>query len=163
MYSDIPNENFFKQLKENDLKKYGDTFKDNLSEDQKKGLQEFLKYLHNEFINDENYSISATLTHEAFYSKHALSTDILIYPSVQSNKIGTNFAVHPNIADNMLELQRLYIVEINNYIPDNNKFSLTFMNFGEVVDNKIRWYNFPASDVKFREFINEDFTGIVEK
>lgn len=163
MYSNLSSENGFKQLVDNDLKKYNETFKGNLSESQQLGLQKLLKYLHNEFINDENYNISAVLTHEAMYSNHSYSTDILIYPSRQSNKIGTNFAVHPNIVDNLLELQKLYIIQVNDFNHEINKFNLTFMYYGNVINNKIMWNEIPKSQDEFRKIINEDFTGILEE
>ncbi|WP_313103115.1 hypothetical protein [Empedobacter sp.] len=116
-----------------------------------------MKFIHSEFINDNDYGLSSTLSHDVFYASHTYATDMLIYPSNQSNKLGVNFGIHPNFVDNSMYLHRLYIVEPLNIDIINSKFEITFIKYADVINNRFHWHNFPNDINEGIEIISNDF------
>ena len=157
LYSDLPEENFFKKLKDIEIQKIDKIFGDNLSQSQKNGLNELMKFIHTEFINDIDYSISSTLSHTRIYANHQYSADILIYPSNQSNRVGINFAIHPNYVNNMMEIKRLYIIKALKLINDQNNFEIKFKSYADLNNNRFIWKEMPDDLNEIRKIIQSDF------
>lgn len=112
-------------------------FENKLSKEQIDGLLEYLKFLDDSFIKDGNYLLSASIAHRTLYPKHNLPTDILMYPSIQTNFAGFNMAVHPNFINNNVAVKRFYIVEFESYSDINNSVNLKFLKYGDVKKNTI--------------------------
>ena len=125
--------------------------------DKKEGLMEYLQFLDNSFISDCDYSLSASLAHLALYSDHNLTTDILMYPSVQTRYKGVNMAIHPNFVENNMKITRFYITELNNYNPENGMINVSFTKYADIEKNYINWSNIFPEDKKWNNFIKEDF------
>lgn len=139
----LPKENHFNILKENIAQKIKEPFErefnKQMDKDQEAGLLEYLKYLHNCFIQDENYSLSAALAHRTLYAPHNCRTDILMYPSVQSMFKGVNMALNPNFVENNLKLTRLYILEFEVFNPQSGEMRINISGYAEVEKNVIMW------------------------
>ncbi len=157
LYTDLHNKNIFKEILGADFESIDNLFKDNLDHSQKEGVKEFLKFIHSEFISDNNYGFSSALSHDVFYASHTYATDILIYPSNQSNKLGVNFGIHPNFVDNSMFLHRLYIVEPSNIDIINSKFEITFIKYADVINNRFHWNFFPNNINEVIEIVSNDF------
>lgn len=165
LQTNLPDENQFNFLKEN-LQRNINTpfiksFDKKLDKDKEEGLLEYLKYLDTSFILDKDYSLSAFLAYRSLYADHNFRTDILLYPSVQSGKKGINMALNPNFVENNLKLTRLYVVEINNYIKENDKMNIAFYKYAEVEKNVIMWTNVKQKDEHFNELISQDFGNLL--
>jgi hypothetical protein len=157
----LPPNNFFIQINQNVVNKINEPFiksyNKKLKKNQKDGLLEYLKYLDSSFVNDIDYSISATLAHRTLFAKHDFKTDILMYPSVQSLKNGVNFAIRPNFVDNNLRLNHLYILSLNSYNLTKGEMNVTLYNYGEVINNDIVWKSINPEDKRYHDFLTHDF------
>lgn len=132
-------------------------FENKLTEDQKKGLIMYLNFLAETFLNDSEYIKSAFFTHRRLYVNNPIPTEILIYPSVQSERRTLNMCLHPNFVDNMLISKRFYIVEVKNVGSEN--IQLSFIRFGEPNRSRIKWINFDPESADLQEYIANDFNS----
>jgi len=157
----LPKNNFFNQLKQNVVNNinlpFQKSFNKNLKKPQVDGLLEYLRYLDSSFVNDIDYSISATLAHRTLFAKHDFKTDVLMYPSVQSLKSGVNLAIRPNFVDNNLRLNHLYILSLNSYDLSKGTMNVTLYNYGELINNDIVWNNINPGDKKYLDYLTHDF------
>ena len=162
----LPPENHFKVLQKDLRDRINEPFekslKKGLDEDRKNGLLEYLSFLDNSFIIDDNYSLSASLAHRAIYANHNYRADILMYPSVQSFSKGVNLALSPNFVENNLKLTRLYEVSLEKYTPQNGKTNVTFYNYAEVKKNIIGWSKLSPEDRGYEKIFKEDFGHLMK-
>lgn len=166
LQSDLHPDNYFGVLAKAKVNKIGEPFKISsvkISKTQKNGIAEFMKFLDTQFINDNNYSFSAALAHRQIYANHNYNTDILLYPSVQSEMKGVNLAINPNFVDNHLHLQCCYIVEVNSYDIKTGIFSITFLEYGDVIKNQFFWKKLDLKDTKNQTYFKEDFKEYFDK
>lgn len=157
---DLPKANYFKNISSKDDEKVNLIFGKKISAKQLKGFKELLKFLNSEFTNDKDYNISASLSHNLFFGSPKMAIDVLIYPSMQSKYKGVNFALHPNFADNMLKLKRLYKIKVNEFTPNNNIANIDFIGYADIENNKPIWKRFPENEFDRLEILKEDFNGI---
>jgi hypothetical protein len=157
----LPPNNFFIQIKQNIVNKINDPFlksyNKKLKKEQEDGLLEYLKYLDSCFVNDKDYSISATLAYRTLFAKHDLKTDVLMYPSVQSLNNGINLAIRPNFVDNNLRLNHLYILSIDRYNLTAGEMNVTLYNYGEFINNDIVWKDINPRDKRYHDLLTHDF------
>ena len=144
LQTDLPKDNQFAETRDRIREQICSSF--SLNKEQEEGLIEYLKYLDNSFINDDDYSLSATLAHIALYNNDNYRTDVLMYPSVQTVFNGINFAIQPNFVENNMKLTRLYILNFEKFNPKNRKISLTFLEYAEVEKNRVVWKNIKQND-----------------
>jgi hypothetical protein len=153
----LPEENTFKEMNSTLIKKFDKTFEGKLSLDKRNGLIKYFEYLDNSFINDNSYSLSATIAHNSLFREHETRTDILMYPSKQSNLRGVNLAINPNFVNNNMYLDRFYVVEVNMLSEDKSKYKLTFMQYGTVVNRLTHWRKITETDDIFEKYVTADF------
>ncbi|MDB5226584.1 MAG: hypothetical protein JWN78_777 [Bacteroidota bacterium] len=136
-------------------------FENKLSEDKRLALIEFLKYVDSEFINDQNYTLSASIAHRRLYANHNLGTDILMYPSTQSQRQTINMAIKPNFVDNCMQVLRFYIVTLKDYDSNNGVFKISISQYGYVENNTILWRN--AKEGDYTRAFKEDFAAFISQ
>jgi hypothetical protein len=162
----LPPENHFnvlqKSLRERINEPFEKSLNEGLDEERKKGLLEYLTFLDDNFIADDNYSLSASLAHRALYINHNYRADILMYPSVQTNFRGVNMALNPNFVENNLKMTRLYEVSLENYNPKTGKINVTFYRYAEIKKNIIWWSNLSPDDKNYESIIKEDFGHLMK-
>jgi uncharacterized protein YkuJ len=161
LHSELHETNYFGQLAKIEIEKFNQTIENGLSKNQEKGLKIFLEFLHNSFINDESYTISSSLAHAAIYAPHNYATDILIYPSKQTELRGVNFAIKPNFVDNEMKVERFYIVELENYNPINGKVKVTISKYGELENNVIFWKELSNENLEYEKNFMSDFKSML--
>lgn len=125
--------------------------------EREKGLIEYLSFIDNSFIDDNDYSLSATLAHRSLYAEHNFRTDILMYPSIQTMRKGVNLAIQPNFVENFLRLKRLYKVSLNNYDREKGTVNITIHRYGIVEKSVIMWKNIDPNDSSYKEMVVGDF------
>jgi len=161
LQSDLPDENYFKVFKKEIRERINEPFekrsKKKLDPERKDGLIEYLTFLDKSFINDNNYSLSASLAHRSLYADHNFRTDILMYPSVQTQFKGVNMALNPNFVENNLKLKRLYEVTIENYNPDKGEVKMTLHQYAEVEKNVMMWKKIIPNNESYSQIIEDDF------
>ncbi len=150
-------ENPFKELVDKEIIQLKEFFKDKLTEDQKNGLIYLVKFLSDSFINDSNYSVSASLAYRAIFANHQLPTDILMYPSIQTQFRGVNLAIHPNFVDNRMYVQRFYIVDLVNYEKSTGIFKINISKYGLANKSNIQWKTLDPKDEIYKKILKEDF------
>lgn len=161
----LPEENQFSFFNDNYSEKFNSAFRksfnSDLTEEQKEGINEYLKYIASCFIQDYEYSISASLAHRTLYANHNFRTDIIIYPSVQSSFKGVNFALHPNFVENNLKLVRLYVCNFSEFDSLKNLIKISTTKYAEVEKNVIVWRNIHPENIEYENFINDDFGEVI--
>ena len=83
-----------------------------------------------------------------------------MYSSVQTNKYHVNYAIHPNIADEYLILNKIYLVKVSNYDYKLKTLCINYGYIGFVDKNKIKWRHISKKDTdyeKYVESIKRDF------
>ncbi|SDX36118.1 RES domain-containing protein [Flavobacterium degerlachei] len=155
--------NIFQNLANSQIENIDKVFEQKLNNEQKLGIIEFYKFLDSKFIEDKDYSISSFLAHRRLYADHNFRSDIIIYPSVQTESKSVNFAIQPNFVDNCMKIERFYIVELDYYDKTSNKFSLTFSKYGKIEKNVILWRNLKLDDLEdYEENFKNDFKAYLD-
>jgi hypothetical protein len=157
LQTELPKENHFNFIRQRMGEKINKLFEKKLDSEREKGLLEYLKFLHTLFITDEDYSISASLAHRAFYPNHDFATHILMYPSVQTRFRGINMAIHPNFVENNMKISRFYITDLKSYDPQSGLIKVSFSKYGYVERSCIKWKDLEDDDEKYKAFLKEDF------
>jgi len=161
LQSELHSTNYFSELAKAEIEGFNKAIDYNLTKDQEKGLREFLKFLHESFINDKNYAISSVLAHRSIYALHNYATDLLIYPSKQTQLRGVNFAIKPNLVDNEMKIERFYIVKTDNYNSKNGNVKITISKYGRIENNLIFWRNISPEDKDYKEAFMRDFKSML--
>lgn len=161
LQSELHSANYFSELAKAEIEGFNKAIDYNLTKDQEKGLREFLKFLHDSFINDKSYAISSVLAHRSIYAPHNYATDVLIYPSKQTQLRGVNFAIKPNFVDNEMKIERFYIVKTDNYNSKNGNVKVTISKYGKVENNLIFWRNLSPEDKDYKEAFMRDFKSML--
>ena len=161
LQTDLPEQNPYLEIRDGLKDKISSPFKISLNKElektQEEGIIEHLKFLNSAFVNDTNYSLSATLAHRSLYANHNYRTDVLMYPSVQTQFKGVNLAMQPNFVENCLKMTRLYILDLNNYNSEKDTVEITISKFAIVEKNVIMWKEIKPNDKEYIRMINDDF------
>lgn len=164
LQTELPKENQFAVIGEGIREKISKPFERSvnkkLEKEQEEGMIEYLKFLDNTFINDNDYSISATLAHKALYVNHNYRTDVLMYPSVQTLFKGINLAMQPNFVENNMKMTRLYILDLETFNLENGSVGVTLSKYAEVEKNIIMWKSIKPND-DYNNLIKEDFGNVL--
>lgn len=134
-----------------------DTLKE-LTVEQKMGYYELLNYINSTFVEDtkdNNYSISALLSHYVLYQYIQHSSDVIVYPSIASGLIGVNAAIHPNFVDENMYLDKIFIMEVNSY--SSNSVNCSLIQHATTNNSRILWHDPPLSEEESKNILNGDF------
>jgi hypothetical protein len=111
-----------------------------------------LKGLANEFFNDKDYRLSASIAHSYLYSNIPdFKCDLMAYPSIQNDGKSVNFAVHPNFVHDRLYIDKLYTIELGEHNSSTGITQIRLHSVGNPKDNHITWNNKP-SDFEYNLF-----------
>lgn len=115
--------------------------KSNIDDDKINGLRLMKEYFSNEFIKDSERTISSYLGHHYIY-RFPMGNNILMYPSLKAKHGMNNFAMHPNFADEMMELSHVYRIKLKS-IDDKEdigmKFNYELIDIAFMQNTKIKW------------------------
>lgn len=98
------------------------------------------------------YLLSSWLAHNMIYNYFGI--DFLLYPSWQTQFIGTNLAMHPNFVDQFLSLDRVYTIEmkvVSIQVPGESTMNYFYGKVGHVEKTNIQWLNFTKEDLDIIE------------
>lgn len=157
LFGDLDTRNLFSVIKDSISNRLNESFNNSLSTDQEEGLRLYLRFMADTFLNDENFSQSSFFAHRRLYAPHELPTDILIYPSVQTQHKGINMAIHPNFVDTMLLPQRFYIIEIDHITENFENMRTRISMYGILQQRQIKWNQVMPNDKLYEKIIQEDF------
>lgn len=157
LFGDLHKRNPFSVIKDSISNRLNESFNNSLSADQEDGIRLYLRFMADTFLNDENFSQSSFFAHRRLYAPHKLPTDILIYPSVQTQYKGINMAIHPNFVDTMLLPERFYIIEVD-YISENfENLRANISKYGILQQRQIKWNQVMPNDKLYKKIIQKDF------
>jgi hypothetical protein len=159
IFSSLRKENPYNGISELMLKELPAKFQAVYSDEESLKKKDILEFYSEAFVRDESHVLSSILAHRYLYANHNLRTDILIYPSVQTDRMAVNFAIQPNFVDESMVLEKVYVLSakdivLKNGLPD---CDLRFFNYGENVDNIIYWKGFDLDNPEFRKMVETDF------
>jgi len=128
-----------------------------LNDDKINGLREMHEYFSNLFINDKNRTISSYIGHYYLYYMAPLITTLFIFPSKMAKHGKLNFAIHPNVVDERMEISHIYRVKVKS-IRDFGKKGMEFNfdivnDFGVNENTRIVWS--PINEVS--DYFQENF------
>jgi len=155
--TNLPNDNIYQILVDSEKKHLKEEFKNIWNNDIEEGFNKIQGFFHTAFINDANYGLSATLAHRTLFAPHNFSTDILIYPSVQSRYNGINMAINPNFVDQQMYAEHFYIVEIDSIDVETQEFNMRFVEYGSMENNSIVWRHLREDDTVYKKRMFSDF------
>jgi len=126
-----------------------------LTDDESVRLRSILSYFSKLFEKNENHYLSSYLGHIHFYDKTNIRTDVMIYPSIQTDKSSLNFAIHPNAVFHKMRLNRIFSFKVKSYKADFNKTGVrASFEFGIEdrlgINNEhgyLAWRNLPNEDL----------------
>lgn len=156
----LPKENPYYDLDRRDRSEMTEIFPKTYSDEQIKGFNKIIDFFNSQFMTDKNYHISASLIYDIFFEGPKPAADIVMYPSVQSEYKGNNFALHPNFVDNMLELKRIYKVQVSDFCSGDETVQVTFEQYADFANNKPIWKNLPEDGEERIDFLRKDFKYI---
>jgi hypothetical protein len=126
----------------NSWNKYGNYHHKFLIEKQNEDNENLLKYkvelrnfITQKFMKEEYpYSITSMLANEYLYES---GFDMIMYPSAKTYQDYTNFAIHPNVVLNHIELDILFHIIIIDITDEQIKFKVK--SIGYLENDKINW------------------------
>ena len=160
MQTKLHDNNNFKTLKDSFEENLKKSIGRDLDDEKMQIIIEFWKFINESFIDDVDYSLSASITHRMFYAPHNYSTDILMYPSVQTNLAGVNMAIHPNFVNNNMFIDRLYIIRYVDYEAKTGRIQIIPEKIGLIKKNTIFWDSFNYNNELHRNAFSEDFKNL---
>ena len=86
-----------------------------LTEDESASIDAVFKMFSSLFEYEHTHAISGYLGHRHLYFPGNVRSDLLIYPSIQTDKRTLNYAFHPNAVIHKLMLKRIFLFGINKY------------------------------------------------
>jgi hypothetical protein len=163
IFSKLPDDNPYRTVR--DSLNINQPFEGKLSDDQIKGIQILLEFLGNLFTFDNTYSVSASLAHRRLYDQTENRTEIMMYPSAQSDYRGVNLAIHPNFVDNRMRLKRVYPLKIKAIENEKGRGNFEMGKIGEVFRSSIFWRDIDPDDKELMDSIDHDlgYAGKVSK
>lgn len=110
-------------LKQNTI--FENLIKDGLSDSQIDGFIILHDFYSSLFLDDNHRSVSSFLGN--FFLYQQAFQPILSFPSIQMNKATNNYAIHPNIVDQAMNIERIYFMQLKNFNleGENYKVDLT--------------------------------------
>lgn len=138
LFGNVNAESPFKKMSDKNLKRIENTFKD-YSETEIESVKEIMKLLSHLFIYENTYAVSSFISHSHIYADHNLRSDIFIYPSHQTGQKQMNYAIHPNVVIEKLELKKVYCLNIKEYNPEKGYCKVEVKKIGQNVDSIIFW------------------------
>lgn len=153
LFGDLPVENPLKKIMDNERSKIIDGFKQqNLSDDE---IENYINYFNDEFTKGTSHIFSSMISHSFLYgdedyTKHG---DMILYPSVQIDKIGNNYAFNTKLIDRgaiqLLKVYKLRVHYMTKRASEKYTFKATLESVGEPLDlTFIEWHAPTIDDYK---------------
>lgn len=138
LFGNVNSESPYEKLSAANLKRIENTFID-YSKTEIESVKEIMKLLSHLFIYENTYAVSSFIAHSHIYADHEFRSDIFIYPSHQTNQKQMNYAIHPNVVIEKLELKKVYCLNIDEYNPEKGYCKVRVRRIGKNIDSKIFW------------------------
>ncbi|WNH07701.1 hypothetical protein [Thalassobellus suaedae] len=145
LFGNLADSSPYKILSDDNFKKIEELLKD-YSKDEIEGMKKIMHLLSHLFIFENTYVVSSFIAHNYIYASHNFRTDIFIYPSHQTNRERVNFAIHPNVVTEKLQLKSVYKINILDFPEDKKSCTINSNKIGTNEDSIIYWKNVTDED-----------------
>jgi hypothetical protein len=161
MYDGVPKESPLHDLSVYDESLEPKEMKEWFTEEQRMSLVEIMKFYSRIFQNDSKYAISSFVSHRHLYNTkpNGFRSDIVIYPSIQSNKSSLNFAIHPNFVDERMFLKSIYELTVFDFTNSNRGHEVPIFTIEQFAVNdkgRIIWLDTHLNESLFYKHYSED-------
>ncbi len=132
--------------------------KDGLNKKQIEGVKLLFEFYSKVFLKDENYAISSYIADTHLYSDSKYRTDILMYPSLQTDSRSINFAIHPNFVDERMYLKAVFRLKVDDMKYLNSQIhsmTYTFKNYGIMKESSLIWRPDMRDSEEFQPILDE--------
>lgn len=163
LHTELDERNPFDVIRQSEMEMISISLENSLNDDQKAGFLLLIKFLHDSFITSNNYFLSASLAHRAFFSKKEFSTDILIYPSIQTQRKGTNMAINPRFVDSSMQLKYLFIVDVEENDLDGGEMKINFTKYATNNGKGFDWKDINPKNEDYKKIFRGDFSGFTKE
>ena len=152
----------FSQFQLNELKRQFSESTEN--EEQVEAISELYEFLSNTFLEDKEYGISSYLAHKYLYARHTHRADVLMYPSITTDKRTINFAINPNFVDERMYLKYVYLCRVDEVDFNSGVVKFSLENIGVNKETIIHWKKkFDIKDPEILGIIKEDLSHGIDK
>lgn len=129
-----------------------------MSDDEINGIREMKEYFSNLFIDDSERTISSYLGHNYIYGS-PLGNSLFMYPSLKAKHGKINFAIHPNFADEMMEISHIYRIKLNSIEDENDLMSVNFrlIDIAFNINSQLKWTSIKANESLVKTIFKDDF------
>lgn len=129
-----------------------------ITDDEINGIREMKEYFSNLFIKDEERTISSYLGHTYVY-ENPFGNSIFIYPSLKAKHEKINFAIHPNFADEMMDIAHIYRIKLNSILDENDLMSVKFqlIDIAFNINSKLTWTSIKEHERLVKILFKNDF------
>ncbi len=104
-----------------DMHNYFSEFNKKVGENKFKELTKLFEIISDYFIQN-NYPLTSWFANKYLYKTNNI--DLILYPSFANSKKTCSIAIHPNFVDRYLELEKIYILKITEFVENGYKFQL---------------------------------------
>lgn len=140
LFGNLADSSIYKMLSDDNFKKIEELLKE-YSKEEIESMKKIMQLLSHLFIFENTYVVSSFIAHSYIYAKHNLRSDIFIYPSHQSERKRVNFAIHPNVVMEKLQLKKVYKINILDFPEDKKTCTINSRQIGTNEDSIIYWKN----------------------
>jgi hypothetical protein len=138
LFGNVHAESPYKLMSDENIRKIENVFND-YSKEEIESVKKIMLFLSHLFIYDNTYVVSSYIAHNHIYADHDLRTDIFIYPSHQADHKQMNYAIHPNVVIEKLQLKKVYSLNVEEYVPERGYCRVQVRKIGKNIDSIIFW------------------------
>lgn len=138
LFSNLDEDSFYNFWIENNKYQLKKTLQKENLEARYESFYKIMEFLSNLFIYENSYVVSSYIAHNHLYAPHSMRTDIFVYPSVQLDKKAVNYAIHPNVVTEKMNLSKIFKLNFDS-IDKQEGIKYTIKEVGKNNDSIIFW------------------------
>lgn len=118
--------------------------------DRHKHFIELYKFIGERFVNEGSpYPLTSWLSNKLIYEEDGI--DLILYPSIATEQVFCNMAIHPNTAHTQMELDKIIRFKVNSV--NGSKIGYSPGDVGEPIGTNIIWRPSKASEKEFMKLL----------
>jgi len=134
-----------------------DKFKDSFSEDEnlQRKVYDALDYFSECFVKEEHL-VTSFIGYDHLYGMNELSTEVLLYPSIKTDKSKMNCAIHPNFVQQEMALEYVIQLKVKKLYKLDYSIELEIFNVGFNNNGFLSWQTFKELPESIQNKIHND-------
>jgi len=156
LFGNLDNSSPYKKMSDDNFKKI-EKMLEGYNEEEINSFKRIMHFLSHLFIYDNSYVVSSFIAHSYLYANHNYRTDIFMYPSYQTDRKHANFAIHPNVVTEKMQLKSVYKINVQKLDLNKGLCVVTTTKIGKNEDSIIYWENVSESNIEQVKELKEVF------